>query len=1139
MFKPILYLLTASLAFAMPLTAGAQAKKSPSVSASMDKISKKTISGTVLDENGEPLPGATVMIEGTQDGTSTDMDGNFTILSHSPKTTLLVSYVGMKTAKAVLEKGYNYIQITLEPSPNVMNEVVVTGYQSMKRENATGSFQTVTAEDLDKRYTGDIVSNLEGKVPGLVKMDNGVNGYGEDAIVIRGVGTLEAKSSPLIVVDGLPIEGGLASVNPYDVENITVLKDASAAAIYGARASNGVIVITTKTAKKERLTIDFNSDFTISEKQDYDNYNWASSAELIELEKYNFNAMRADADQNSMNSLLSHYDGGHLLDISPVTRLLIENMRGSLSDADLASKLDRMSRNNYRKEFQDVYERTHFTQQYNLALRLQGKSLNSSFVVNYMDDNLGVKNENSNSLSFKYKGDLKVTNWMGLNFGVNVLNSNTKTHLGGNGFGILSFLPYSSMYNEDGSLARMELPGTYLGESAFSRPELDLKDPSFNLNDEVGRNFNKQRTTNIRSYIHANFNLLPGWTASAQFQYEDIHSKSKSHYEKDSYFCRDLYNRYTQDHEEGTWEFDPNFDWFDPDIDWSDPNLGMIYVTKLFVDHHIPSGGIYQSRSIQSDYYTFRAQTRYNREIGVHSIDAVGGFEYRQTKTVYDSTLLYGYDDQTQNNNNLQTDWAFLNKPYGVSSLGSDYRMNGAPLSFATGNTTHRYYSWYMNANYVYDRRYSVSGSYRVDKTDLFGSDPKYRGRPLWSAGASWNLHNEAFMQPYTWVNALKIRGSYGLTGNIDSSVTSYMTGTIGVNRLNGNNAGTISTPPNDQLRWEKTSTWNFGADFAFWGYRLSGSLDYYYKKGSDLLTDIDVDPTTGNTQLKLNAGNMTNRGIELQLNGHIIEARGRNDIGLNAYFNIAYNKNKVTSVRHKPQNPTSYLNARNLHEGYPIHGLYSFDFAGVITDENGITSMGWRDKNGEVHTDRLSDGVFDYDDIIFSGTLDPKISGSFTPEITWNGFSLSAMFNFYTGHYFRANTDYYGNYGSEKGYTDLFASGIPSSALDYWRGVEGAMPNGYKTKNIQGFEYSQYMNSNVHHADYLKLRNIVLSYSFDPKLIKRIGLNDLRLRFQMNNVCTWARNGLGIDPETVEPISGYNINRAPRSYTMSLFFNL
>ena len=338
MKKKLAYLLfgVAAAAGCLPLAAQQKDTGMP-VQQVVQAIEKKTLVGTVFDENGDPLPGATVRIEDTDMGVITDMDGNFSILVEKEHPVLVVSYVGMKTNRTPLIPDAKYVRIILEEDATLMDEVIVTGYQNIKRENATGAFQSLTAKDMEKRYTGDITANLEGKIPGLVTVTDNPNITGEDAISIRGTGTFNARTSPLIVVDGLPIEGGIESVNPYDIDNITVLKDAAAAAIYGARASNGVIVISTKRAKEDRLSIDFNADLIISERQDYSNYNWASAADIIALEKYNFNAMLQD-DPNLIQDQTEAMNGGRIFTQSHVMRLLLQNYQGLLSDADLAPR---------------------------------------------------------------------------------------------------------------------------------------------------------------------------------------------------------------------------------------------------------------------------------------------------------------------------------------------------------------------------------------------------------------------------------------------------------------------------------------------------------------------------------------------------------------------------------------------------------------------------------------------------------------------------------------------------------------------------------------------------------------------------------------------------------------------------------
>lgn len=1093
---------------------------------------KKLVTGFIMDENGEPLVGATIKQVGAKNGVVSDIDGQFAIMVEGKDPMISVSFIGMKdkVVKARSIQGKN-VSITLQTNEIMMNDILVTGYQNIKRKNTTGSYQTISAKDMDERYTGNIVSNLEGKVPGLVSYKNGSNGDGESTLSIRGIGSFQAKTNPLVVVDGLPIEGSIESVNPYDIENITILKDAAAASIYGARASNGVIVITTKKAQKEKINIDFNADLCISEKNNYDNFRWANAAEVIQLEQNNFNFMKNAEDQSAFNTLLLNY-ANKKKSLSPISRLLMDNYLGSLSDTDLQQQLNSLSKNNYRKEWQDAYERSQITHQYNLAIRTNGKALNSNIVLNYKSDNNGMVKEHNNALAFSYKGLLKATPWLDLTFGTNIVSERSKTHLSNSWNGINSFMPYQSMYNADGSLARMEAD-TYLGEESLQNPDYGFKDASYNPLEEVNMNFNNTRRTSIRSFIHADFTILPEWKASAQFQYEDIYYKNDAYREGNSYAMRNLYNLYT-----GTTAQPGGDDDGDDDDDYDDYSL---YSLDSSVKHYIPDGGMLNTTTSEGAYYTFRLQTDYNKTFAErHEVSALAGFEYRQTRYKTNSNLLMGYDDQTQTNNQGLMNFGELIDVQGnLSALGPNYYMYGAPTGadFTTSDVLHRFYSLYFTGNYIYDNRYSASVSCRLDKADLFGTDPKFRGRPLWSAGLSWNAHNEAFMKDIKWLNILKLRASYGLTGNIDQSVSSYLTAAIGVNEINGKRVATLNTPPNNQLRWEKTSSFNFGIDFAVLNNRINGSFDFYNKKGSDLLTITDLDPTTGWNQLTINNGKATNKGVELQLNGIILPARNRKDLGISANFNLAYNQNKVTHVTHQAASGEEALRSSTLHEGYPIHSLFSYKYEGMSVKGN-TQSFAWRGADGQIHDSDIASGEFTVNDIVYSGGLDPKVTANFMPEFTYYGFTLSAMFAYYGGHYMRAKVNDRTSFGTIGGYDNIDGT-VPSAYLNYWNTDDKTLypANGYLgTANVTG--NPQYMDTNVVPADYMKLRNIVLGYNFSQAICHKLGINQLRLRFQMNNLATWTRNKWNIDPEANDPLTGIDLAKTPRSYTMSLYVN-
>lgn len=1060
---------------------------------------KKLVTGIVTDTDGNPLVGASVVQQGTTSGTVTDIDGQFSLLVEGKDPRLVISYVGMQSQTLRLNPDHEgFLIATLESGSTLMDEVVVTGYQNLKRENATGAYQMISSAELDSRYTGDVVSRLEGMVPGLVSYDNGSGKSGEEAITIRGTGSFQARTNPLVVVDGLPIEGSIESVNPYDIENITVLKDASAASIYGARASNGVIVIKTKRAQSEQPVIDFRADLTISERQTYDNYRWASAAEMIELERYNFDYACANGQ---WQELADTYNTQRY-SLSQVSRLLTGNRMGLISDEELNRTLDAWSRNNYREEWRDARLRPQILQQYNLSFRTKGRYLSSSIVLNYKGDNNGMKYEHQRNLMFSYRGDLKASRWLDLAFGINVLNERSQNQADFLGFSdINAFQPYETMYNPDGSRADMEA-GVWLGEETLKNT--DLKSESYNLLDELNRNLRHSRRTNIRSFVHADVQILPELHATAQFQYEDIYYQSESLLDADSYDIRHLYNLFTYqgDH-------------------------------SLF-----PEGSVLGTSIEQGAYYTFRTQANYNKTFaGKHALDLLGGFEFRETKTRNNSSMMLGYDDATQTNMNSYIDFYGLRNAT-ASDLGDNYTPIGmgdmllGNLPFATSEVLHRYYSLYFNGGYTYDRRYSAQLSVRLDKTDLFGADPEFRGRPLWSAGLSWNLHNEAFMQSAAgWLDALKLRLSYGLTGNIDQSVSSYLTAAISTNDF-GLKQATLNTPPNEQLRWEKTTTWNVGVDFSLLRNRLSGSVDWYRKWGSDLLTQTDIDPTTGFSQLTINNGEALNTGVEVQLNAQIIRPARRGGFGLDAILSFAYNRNEVKSLSHIPTDGDEAL--RTMHVGYPIHSIWAYRFAGV-QDVDGTPTFSWKDAQGTVQTDPITSSSFSPEDVVYCGSLDPKYTGSFSPVLSWKGFTLSALFSFYGGHYMRVRAEDWTTAGSIGGYdSHLIDSTVPSSYLNYWRAEDrtGLIPNG-----LAGVYASSdwRLDANVVPADYLKVRNIVLGYDFPSGICRKIGVRALRLRVQLNNMATWVRNDMGIDPEANSPLTGNTLDLTPRSYTMSV----
>lgn len=1105
--KLFLTVLAVAMTLSSPAVYAGSEPASEALPADAGTTINATVTGTVVDEDGEPLAGATIMIKDTQTGTFTDLDGKFTIRVDKKDPILTVSYVGMLPFEMALDANNvrRPIEVVLVSNANVMNEVLVTGFQTIKRDNVTGAFQQVSAKDLDNRSMSTLTSSLEGKVAGMV-----ING---NDIQIRGTSTLAASTNPLIVVDGLPIEGTLNDINPYEVANVFVLKDAAASAIYGARASNGVIVVTTKQGTSDKVEVEFNADLTVFNKPNYDDLGQLDAAGLLKLEESNFNWM---INEPYAAGQLANQWGVRGTLWNPMNKLMMQHHLGEISDAAYNSQLAQWRNNSYSGDWEDAMIHNRFEQRYNVAVRTRNAVMSNSVSVNWNGDNTYNKYSHNNKLSLRYMGDIHPVKWFSSTLGLQVDNQRTKGNLNSinqsaydgaftgkfNMNGRTSLPEYLSFRNPDGTPARHQAY-VDLNEPSLSNAALGLKDEGYVPLDELNLNTSEYRSTYTRGYVHLNLMPVDGLTLTGKFQYEDLTGKRSNTAVAESYAVRHLYNIFTEDG-----------------------------------DHKLPDGGIYDETNVTNTSYTFRFQATYDKTIkDLHAINAVAGYEYRYLKDKYKTNTLVGYDEATLNHMTGYTNFKDLEGAKGTD-LGSLYSANNIFMSRDFGvfsEIEHKFLSYYATGNYTYDRRYTVSGSFRIDEADLFGADKKFTRRPLWSVGAGWNAHNEAFLNDVTWISQLKPRLSYGVTGNINSNYSSYLTASIYVNNVAGNYRALLDTPPNDQLRWEKTKTFDVGVDFSFFNYRLNGSIDYYNKQGSDILSLVDLDPTTGWSSLNMNNAATRNRGFELQLSGEILQALSPQQVGLNVAFNIAYNNNKITGLNHVATTGWAAVQTSDYKKDKPVHALYSYRYGGVIYDEDGYQNICWLTKDGEQVDMDLSSSAFTPDDVVYSGNLDPKWSGSFTPTITYRNFTLSAMAAFYLGHYMRIN---YNKWSYSTGMA--YGNSAPQAYLDYWQAPESQrqdmIGNGYMMEGCSLYPNHVYFSDqNIDHADYLKIRNVVLTYSFPSNICRKIGTTSLKLRAQLNNVATWARNKEGIDPERVNVYTGQWTVGTPRSYTFSL----
>lgn len=1057
----------------------------------------RTVSGTVKDDAGDPLPGVSICIDDSKVCTITDINGFYTLKVPANACNLKYSFVGMDDAVAHLNAGNGHVNQDVTMTNNAqLEEVVVTGYQTISKKNMTGATATITAETLQGRYTSDIVSNLEGRIAGL-------STYGGE-LKIRGTSSLYAETSPLLVVDGLPTEGKISDLNIYDIATVNVLKDAAATAIYGARASNGVIVVTTKNAqKKGKVDIDFSANLTLKENRnvDYNDNFYMNAEQQVKAESDYYDYYWA-IPSNTAEAYLTNITSA----TSPTSALAYAYYRraaGEISDAELTNIKQQLSKNNFAKDFWDAVSRQQVMQEYNLSLRSSADKMQNNLTLNYKYDNSGIINSMVRQMSANYKGSFELAKWLTANVSINALygknqgqgyDYNSFATIGGRNSSenIWTHPAYESFYNADGT--RRKLYGWYDGNYYHNLWDKEgLVDTGSDVIDELYNNVQTVDRQHMRYHGELLFRIIDGLTATAQYVYETDHTGTEWYANQDSHAARTLRNAYTTN------------------------DNGVI-------NHLTPeTGGIKRFINTDGRYWTARGQLNYMKTFGKHAINALAGLEFRETKTWGNSSILLGYDEQLQTSLTGNINFGELQ---GMRYNGYAYPGGqGFPSKqfvydpYIAGGMNliteikHRYGSGYANFTYTYDEKYNVFASWRKDYADVYGLNVELRGKPLWSVGGAWNIDNEEFMKDQTWANYLKLRFSYGATGNIYQGATSYMTASTGENNYyTYQPMAIITSPGNPDLKWEKSKTTNIGIDYSLFDNRVRGALDYYFKKTEDVFANKPLDPTTGFTSLVVNTASMRNHGIELLLTAEWFRALSEKDFGWSTTFTFAHNDNKVTKV----ENPAVYaynLISNPYKEGYPSSAIWSYRFAGISdgTKENGYgASPGetlWHGANGTIShgPSGQSPDIMEY-----SGQRDPKVIIGLGNELQWQNFTLGIQMAYYGGHVMRALPE-----------TETFTpsyNAVASYFLNAWTPENHTNTPGFGryASGALGSEPS-YGNNSIYDADFLKIRNIVFGYNFPRSWMKSLGINRMRLQFQIDNPkAIWTANDIGVDPETL-----------------------
>ncbi|MDO5606853.1 MAG: SusC/RagA family TonB-linked outer membrane protein [Capnocytophaga sp.] len=1080
------------------------------VNAKSQNAPQYVLQGKVTDEENNPLPGTTILVKGQSRGAVTDLDGMFNITVRKGYV-LIFSYIGMKEQEITITNQQR-LDIIMQHDVNVLQEVEVvsTGYQTISRERNTAAVAQVSNTQLNKQLNTDLLAALEGQVAGLNYVKN-PTGTSADSPIIRGVGTFSSNvgTAPLIVVDDLPTELTLEQLNPYDVETITVLKDAAALSIYGARAANGVIVVTTKQAKGKGTQVSINADWFMTLKPDMDRMHYASTSELIDYETDVYNAMLGRYN-NDVNSLFNYYGSigtGTIRYYSPLFQLYRDQAEGTISATEVQNTLSQWRDNDYIRDFSKNVWRPSITQRYNVSLSHNAEKSNTYFSFNYeKNDERVIHNQNERFNSY-YKSIFDVKKWLKATVGVNLSYSINQA---GEGLydNYLLQPRYARITGTDGygtandyvnlGFGSGNAVNAVVAEEIAANP--NLKSVGFNLLESMAESITKTNTLNLRPFVNVQIRLHENLDYQAMFQYEIANAEQKLYDDANSYKMRMLHN-----------------------------SLVSYNSTTGAYTSNLPAGGRFYQLNRNRNNYTFRQQLNFDRTFAKDfSVTAIGGFEMRQTRTPRTiEELRYGYDPVTLTSTII--DWIGLSQT-GYTSYVYGSRATLSGQSRVQSEILHRYISVYGNTGLNYLGKYSLTGSIRVDQADLFGVDPKYRYRPLWSVGAGWNVSNEEFMKDLTWVNRLKVRATYGINGNVDQTSSPYLIAT----RRNDNLYTSlqylnISTLPNPKLRWEKTQTANLGVDFALFGNRLDGSIDLYNRYSSDLLVTTELDPTVGASSRVLNNGAMRNKGIEIALGSELYRD---NDWSVSVRLVAASNKNTVEKLNFRTTSAYSYVGApaNYFFLDQPYNSLYAYRFSRMVNgypvflDENGDENIDF-DANGNPTSVRNINSV---DAIVRKGNLLPTYNGSFTFRARYKFLELSSMLVFSGGNHLRKDVTSLSSYDVydediAQRWTSNGTSDLPRLYVDY----PLAMTSYASTLSTLW----QYADVQVKKADYVKLRNIAVSVHLPDEILKKAGFGPTKVTLQANNLWTWAAAGDGIDPEA------YSLNSGTRQLPVATSF--
>ncbi|MDR6733506.1 SusC/RagA family TonB-linked outer membrane protein [Sphingobacterium sp. 2149] len=1067
---------------------------------------KIDISGRVVNaETGEPLDGATVLVKGRMQGDNTASDGTFQIRGVDENATLVIAFVGYSSQEIAAKKDLGTIR--LEPLVSNLGEVSVsvnTGYQVIKPEQSTGAVAQINTKAYESRISTNFLDGLVNRIPGLMINNNvsftsttpgSTQSSSRSLFNIRGISTMSANQNPLIVVDGYPTELTLDMIDPNDIKNVTVLKDAAAATVYGVRASNGVIVIERKQAAAGKPKFNFRTTLSLTPRENYKRYRYDDNASAIfaDFQRFQYgNTINAD-----IWPLLSTIGSGEETARSPIFYLLAQSSAKVITSDQFDRAYGELQAYDNKEEYRDIFLRMAATQTYNL--QASGGNENALYIINtnYTGNRLSHLNNDDNRWSISARSRLKLSSKLSLEL---IMDYQEMRFRNAPVPDLTSLYPFERLRDVNGkpaySTALSSLNPFY--NDAIMRRGLDdvMSYPLVDVN-EIN-----DRTKTANNHITANFVYSLGNGIKLAFGgiYENSNTDFRHYASEFSSEARKYINNYVTTNPDGT------------------------------LKYNIPKGGYLQQQHNNFSSYTARASININKKIGEdHSINGIVGGELRNVINKGSLASYFGYNDETL----LQqpVDYAGItNGSIRGTFINNSPFANRYDLLFDQQYAEDRFVSAFTNLLYSYKDRYSISASARIDQSNLFGTDPKYKYKPLWSVGGAWNIEKENFMADVAWVNHLKLRASYGFNGNVAKLSLPQVIAQYTLNQYTSPSSSALSklSYANGSLRWEQTKNLNAGLSYRIFK-RVSGTIDYYKKNSTDLLGNSMIDPTIGTSPSIINNASIRNQGLEIGLHADWLSTRNFN---WNTGFILGRNTSKVLDVYQRgPYNPQT-LNLLGYVKGFPVGAMFTYQDAGL--DNTGYPLV--RNDRGTLYdthptpSGSAADLVFSSDTsglTRYAGSSIPTINAGLSNRVDIGPFYIYAMINYYGGFKVRVpapNPSVYrpisgsGEYWKNSG--DELITQIP--ALETFGG-----------RSYNALYAYNFSDRRVVHGDYITLGDLTLSYSFDDKrFVKKLGFSHFEVKLQGSNLWTVGFNRYNFSSAAGNFLKTY----VTPTYTLALF---